>query len=340
MSKTVLLTGAAGYIGTWVCKYLLDAGYTVRATVRNRQKAERYAHLQQLANESAGTLEIWEADLLKAGAFDEAAQGCTAIYHVASPFFIKVKDPQKELIEPALEGTRNVLQAATRSGTVRKVVLTSSVAAIFGDSADMAAQGLSAFTEAHWNTSSSVQHQPYSYSKTLAEKEAWAIADAQDQWQLVVINPSFVMGPPLGPQPDSESVQFLRNFLNGQYAAGVPDLRFGFVDVREVARAHLLAGENPQAEGRHILCKEVLNLVEFGQLVKKVAGRRLRLPSSPSPKWLMALLGPLFGVTRQFVLRNVGYPLAFDNAKSRSALGITYRPLEETVGEMIRAIDR
>ena len=340
MSKTVLLTGAAGYLGSWVCKYLLDAGYVVRATVRNRQQAERYAHLEQLANESPGTLEIWEADLLKAGSFDQAAQGCAAIYHVASPFLLRYKDAQKELIDPAVEGTRNVLQAASRSGTVRKVVLTSSVAAIYGDNADMAEQGVAAFGEGHWNTTSSVQHQPYSYSKTLAEKEAWAIAGAQEQWQLVVINPSFVMGPPLGAQPGSESVQLLRDFLSGKYATGVPELRFGFVDVREAAHAHLLAGESPQAEGRHILCQEVLSLVEFGQLVKKLAGRPLRLPASPAPKWLMLLLGPLFGVTREFVRRNVGYPLAIDNTKSRTALGIAYRPLEETIRDMIQEVER
>lgn len=335
MNKTALVTGASGYIGSWVCKYLLEEGYTVRATVRSKAKTERYAHLQAVADAGVGRLEFWEADLLQEGAFDAAAKGCDVVYHIASPFITQVKDPQRELIDPALLGTRNVLQAATRSGTVKKVILTSSAAAIYGDVQDMSRQGLSTLTEEHWNTTSSLEHVPYSYSKLLAEKEAWAIAGAQDQWQLVVLNPTFVLGPSLAPASDSESIKLVRDMLRGKYATGVPDLNFGFVDVRDVAKAHLLAEQNPKAQGRYIICNKAMPVLEIGQLIAKASERRLGLPFMTTPKWLTVLLGPLFGLTRDFMRNNVGYPLRFDNSKGIRELGIEYRDIEESVQDMV-----
>jgi nucleoside-diphosphate-sugar epimerase len=335
MSKTALVTGASGYIGSWVCKFLLEEGYSVRATVRNTTKTERYAHLQAIADAGKGRLEFREADLLQEGAFDDAAKGCDVVYHIASPFINQVKNPQRELIDPALLGTRNVLHAANRSGTVKKVILTSSAAAIYGDVQDMSRQGLSVLTEEQWNTTSSLEHVPYSYSKLLAEKEAWAIAGAQDQWQLVVLNPTFVLGPSLAPVSDSESIKLVRDMLKGKYATGVPDLYFGFVDVRDVAKAHLLAEQNPKAQGRYIICNKAMPILEIGQLIAKASSRRLGLPFFVTPKWLTVLLGPLFGLTRNFMRNNVGYPLRFDNSKAIRELGMQYRDIETSIRDMV-----
>ncbi len=150
MYKTVMITGASGYIGSWTVKELLEKGYTVRACVRDKNNAGKVQHLLDLAKTCAGKLELWEADLLKEGSFDAAARGCDAVFHMASPFTLRFKDAQKELIDPALQGTRNVLSAATRSGTVKKVILTSSIVAVFGDNIDMKEKGLSEFTEAEF----------------------------------------------------------------------------------------------------------------------------------------------------------------------------------------------
>ena len=137
MKHTILVTGGTGYIGAWVVKGLLENGHTIRLTVRNKRHKVKYQFLSDIANASEGTLEIWEADLMKAGSFDEAAKGCDLIAHIASPFILKVKDAQKDLIDPAVKGTVNVLEAANKSRTVKKVVLTSSVAAVHGDNIDM-----------------------------------------------------------------------------------------------------------------------------------------------------------------------------------------------------------
>jgi len=160
--KTILTTGGTGYVGSWVVKDLLEKGYTVRLTVRNKNKTSGYQHLLTIAESAPGNLEIWEADLLKEGSYNTAAEGADAIIHMASPFFLKFKDAQKELIDPAVNGTINILNAASASSTVKKIVLTSSVAAVHGDSIDMQELGVLEFTEEHSKTTRSAQHQAYS----------------------------------------------------------------------------------------------------------------------------------------------------------------------------------
>jgi nucleoside-diphosphate-sugar epimerase len=337
MSKIIMVTGGTGYIGSWIVKYLLEKGYTVRLTVRDKSREEKYKYLLVLAEQSNGKLEIWEANLLEAGSFDKAASGADAIIHVASPFKLRFRDAQKDLLDPALMGTRNVLSAATKSGTVKKVVLTSSVAAVHGDNIDMNDNGLEEFTEDHFNTTSSVDHQPYSYSKAIAEKEAWKMSKLQDQWRLVVINPSFVIGPALFPATDSESFVQITNVLKGKMFPGAPDLHFGFVDVRDVAVAHILALEK-ETSGRFILAERTMNFLEFSKIIKKIYGSKYKVPVMVAPKFLFLLIAPMFGVTRKFVKRNVGYPIRLNTLRSKTNLGLTYRSIEETVKDMVESM--
>ncbi|MCF8229312.1 MAG: aldehyde reductase [Bacteroidales bacterium] len=334
-NRKIMVSGGTGYIGSWVVKELLEKGYKVRLTSRNTSNKTKFEHLLQIAEANKGALEIWEADLLKEGSFDEAAKGCDAIMHIASPFTLRFKDPQKELINPALKGTRNVLQAANKSGTVKKVVLTSSVAAVHGDAIDMQEKGLDAFTEDHWNNTSSIKHQPYSYSKVLAEKEAWRIYEAQKEWKLVVINPSFVIGPSLTKMSDSESLSLMKDLLGGKYATGMPELWFGFVDVRDVAKAHLLALENEYVSGRHILADRSMTMLDYAQIIREKYGNQYKLPKKESPKWLISLIGPLFGMKRGFVKRNVGYPIKLNASKSIKELGLNYTDIEKSAVDMV-----
>lgn len=339
MSSIILVTGGTGYVGSWIVKKLLEAGYTVRMTVRDKSRTSKYAALQEIADQSPGTLELWEADLLVPGSFDAAAKGSDAIMHVASPFTLKVSDPQKELVDPALEGTRNVLAAASQSGTVRKVVLTSSVAAIHGDNADMAEQGLTSFDEESFNTTSSLHHSPYSYSKVLAEKEARYIAEAQTAWKLVVINPSLVLGPPLMADSASGSFTIMQDILRGKYKFGAPDIRFGYVDVRDVADAHLIALESDSASGRYLLAERTAGIIEITDMIKKAFADKYETPKGLVPKWSMYLVAPFVGLKWSFIRRNVGHPLELDASKSRDQLGLDYTPLEMTVGDMVAAME-
>ena len=124
----VLVTGAAGFIASRIVERLLARGYRVRGTVRSLEKTGDQAPVRALPGARA-RLELVEANLLKEGAFDRATLGCTHVIHSASPYALATKDPQKELVDPAVNGTRNVLAAAARAGTVKRVVLTSSIVA-------------------------------------------------------------------------------------------------------------------------------------------------------------------------------------------------------------------
>ncbi|MFW5687521.1 MAG: SDR family oxidoreductase [Bacteroidota bacterium] len=338
--KTILVTGGTGYIGSWVVKELLEKGYIVRMTVRDKNRKEKFEQFSSITPTAKGKLEIWEANLLKEGSFDSPAKGADVVIHVASPFTLRFRDAQKDLLDPALQGTRNVLNAATKSGTVKKVILTSSVAAVHGDNIDMKELGIEKFTEEYFNTSSSPTHQPYSYSKVIAEQEAWKLAENQDQWKLVVINPSFVMGPPLGGASDSESINFMKDMLGGKFFFGAPDLYFGFVDVRDVAHAHILAMEKEDASGRHILAERTMSVLDLAAMVKKLFPGKYRLPLGKAPKPLLMVIGGLFGVTPKFVKRNVGYPIKLDTTRSKKNLGLSYRNMEDTVKDMVETMEK
>jgi nucleoside-diphosphate-sugar epimerase len=334
MKQTILVTGGTGYIGSWVVKGLLENGHIVRLTVRSKNQKEKFQFLVDLAETCEGSLEIHEADLLKPGSFDEVAKGSDSILHIASPFILNVKDAQRDLVDPAVIGTANVLEAANNSNSVKKVILTSSVVAIYGDNIDMKNQSLSTFTEEQFNTSSSLKHQPYAYSKVEAEKKAWEMAKQQSEWELVVLNPSFVMGPSLTSTSQSESLKFMTDLLSGKQKSGTAELHMGFVDVRDVAKAHIYCVEY-KASGRHILAERVTDMLSFVHIIGKLYGDRYKLPKAYLPKWLLGLIGGLFGLSPKFVKNNVGIPLKLDASKSIGKLNLSYIPLDQTVKDMV-----
>lgn len=335
MNYTVLVTGGTGYIGSWVVKNLLERGYNVRLTTRNKNNLSKIQFLVNYAESSKGKLEIWEADLLKMGSFDEVVMECDYVIHMASPFQTKIKNVQKELIEPALIGTSNVLRAVNLSTSVKKVVMTSSVAAVFGDNIDMKNLNLSEFDENQFNTTSSIKHQPYAYSKLLAEKEAWKIYESQQRWQLITINPSFVMGPPLSKYADSGSIILMKEFLKGSYCFGVPNLEFGFVDVRDIAKVHIQAMEDINAKGRYIISERVASLLNFAKIIQIEFKNKYQLPKKEAPKLLLYLFAPIFNLTRQFVEKNVGYSIKINSQKVINDFNLQLTPLEKTLKDMI-----
>lgn len=338
-SSPVLVTGGGGYIASWVVRELLAEGLPVRATVRSTADAKKVSHLLELGAAYPGMLQLFEADLLVEGSFDEAIRGCQLVMHTASPFLdTGWKDAQKELVDPAFQGTRNVLESANRAGTVKRIVLTSSVAAIMGDAIDADQLPDRIFNESHWNTTSSLEHNPYPYSKTVAEREAWKICEAQNQWDLVTINPAFVLGPSLSRRADGTSVGFMKSMAGGDFRFGVPDLNLGVVDVRDVARAHILAGLKPAASGRHLTCAETLSIVEMGSILRQALGERYPFPRNTLPTFLMYLVGPFIGMSWDYVSKNVGVRYRLDRAYSEKDLGLSYRPVRETLVDHIEQL--
>jgi dihydroflavonol-4-reductase len=337
----VLVTGATGYVAGWIVKKLLESGTPVHAAVRDPQNKSKIAHLEKIAAETKTPIKFFKSDLLKDGSYAEAMQGCQLVYHTASPFTSNFKDAQKDLVDPAVKGTANVLNEANRTPSVRRVVLTSSVAAIYSDAIDVAATPKGILTEEVWNTTSSLEHNAYSFSKTLAEQEAWRIAKAQNQWDLVVVNPSFVLGPMLNPtETTSESFTLLKQMGDGGFRFGVPNVGIGVVDVRDLADIHFSAGFTPQAAGRNISNGHNSSFVEMAAILKQNFGKTHKISDKPLPKWLLVLFGPLLNksLTRKYIRNNVNHAWKADNSKSIKELGAHYRPLSETMVDAFQVL--
>lgn len=333
MNSPVVLTGGTGYLGSNILKQLLERGYTVHLTSRNPEKTKNKGWIKALSKVHGEKLLFFSGDLLEEGSFDEAMKGAQGLIHSASPFKIdKIKDAKKELIEPAVKGTRNVLESAEKAGTIEKVVLTSSVAAVYGDAVDIKEYKETVFSEKHWNTSSSISHQPYSYSKVSAEREAWALNKGKP-WKLITINPGFIVGPAVADRSDSTSIQLIIGMLNGRFKFGVPDLHFGMVDVRDVAKAHILALESETAEGRHICVNGPMSMLDIANTLKNEVGDKFKeIPKKTLPKWLTYLVGRFMaGFSWSFLKNNLGIPVYFDNSKIKQSLEIEFTSIDKSL---------
>lgn len=334
-SKPILVTGASGYLASWIVKFLLEDGYVVRGTVRNNKNI---GHLQEFVNKYGDNFKLYNADLTIDGSFDEAVADCEIVIHTASPFFIeKPKNAYEQLVKPAQKGTENVLKSVNKSQSVKKVVQTSSIAAIHSDPIDIYKTKNQIFTEEYWNDQSSENFNPYHYSKTLAEKKGWEIAKNQNVWKFTTINPGFIIGPSLSNRTDSESINFVITLLNGKYRTGVPQWWFGVVDVRDVAKAHILAALNENASGRHILVADSMPIIKMVEILRKDFST-YKLPKKQIPNFLFYIIGPFLGFSWKFLKKNLSIPLKFDNSYSIKDLGISYTPFEKTIKDHVKQI--
>lgn len=340
-TKPVMVSGANGYVASWLVKKLLDEGRTVHAVVRDPSKKAKIEHLEKAAEGASGKLVFFAGDLLTPGSYTEAMKGCELVYHTASPFTTSVNDPQKELVDPAVKGTENVLNSANEVESVKRVVITSSVVAIYTDAIDCQNAPNGILTEDVWNTTASLDYQPYSLSKVMAEKRAWEMNKAQDRWDMVTVNPGFVMGPPLNPKnTTSESVNVLMMMGGGDMKAGAPKMGVGVVDVRDLADAHFKAGYTESAQGRYIASAHNTNFLEMGMELLPKYGDSYPLPRKPLPKWLLMLVGPMVNklFTRRYIRNNMNIEFKADNSKIKKELNQEFRPLRETMEDGFQAL--
>ncbi|MFG2944284.1 NAD-dependent epimerase/dehydratase family protein [Streptomyces adustus] len=339
-AASVLVTGGTGFVGSHLVRRLLERGYRVHATVRSTANAAKVGPLAQLREAFPGRLELFEADLLVEGSFDEAMRGCRVVFHVASPFLMpeKIRDGRRDMVEPALLGTRNVLGSVERTAEVERFVFTSTVGAIFGDYADVRDMDDEVLTEKYFNTTSTVDNNPYHYAKTLAERAAGDAEAAQDRWRMVSVNPGLVLGPSLTPASSSGSLFLLDELFKGYFFYGAPDFSFTTADVRDVADAHIAAAERPGAKGRYIVAAETMtSFHEMSRIIRARHPRGLRLPRTALPHWPVRILGPAFGLTQDYIRKHLGIRFRVDNSRSVHELGIVYRPIEETLLEHYEA---
>lgn len=325
---TVFISGATGFIGSHIVMQLLAAGHRVRGSVRSLANGGP-AFLRRLPG-AGERLELVEADLLAPHAFKDQLDGCDIVMHTASPYVLDVDDPQRDLVDPAVRGTRSLLEACAHTAGVARVILTSSMAAITDEP-----ESGRVLTEDDWNTRSTLSRNPYYLSKTLAEREAWAFVDARrPAWTLVVINPFLVIGPSLTKALNTSN-KVVADLLNGVYPA-IPSLTWGAVDVRDVAEAHIRAMETAGAGGRYICAADVVTLRRLVDILRSGGYAGYRLPRIGLDHPLGNVLSRLaaYGQSRgarQYLRTHIGRVPRFDSSKIKRELCMSFRPLETTI---------
>jgi len=332
---TVLVTGGTGFVSLHCIAQLLTAGYKVRTTIRSEGKKENV--LKALKNAQppvdASKVEFVVADLLKDVGWAEAVKDVYVVHHVASPFpGVQPKD-ENELIRPAVDGTLRVLKAAKASGTVKRVVVTSSAAAI---SHGVAYEKGKVFTDDDWSDpeGKSGYISAYQKSKTLAERAAWDFIEREGgDMELTVVNPVGIFGPSLLLPCESTSVGLIQQMLEGRLPA-LPDLSFALVDVRDVASLHLLVATRPEARGQRYLCVagtgKSFSLVEIGAFLRTGLGNKAsKVPTRTMPNVLTRLVSYVMPQLRS-VVPDLGIRKQMSNEKARS-LGWSPRSEEEAI---------
>jgi dihydroflavonol-4-reductase len=326
--ELVFVSGASGFIASRIVEQLLEQGFRVRGSVRDASKKADYAHLAGLPGASE-RLEIVSADLLTPHAFDAHVEGATYVMHTASPYILNAKDPQKDLVDPAVLGTRTMLEACAKSASVKRVVLTSSMAAITDEP-----ESDHVLTESDWNEKSTLTRNAYYLSKTLAERAAWEFVESQKcSWDLVVINPFLVIGPAMTKSINTSNQLFV-DMLNGAYP-GIMNLTWGFVDVRDVAKAHVQAIRTQAAKGRYICAGETVSMRALVGTLQE-DGWKGKLPSlgmdcaaGDYAAKLASYMQPK-GVG-SYLRTHLGRVPRYDNTKIQNDLGLTFRPAKESI---------
>ncbi|KAI1270536.1 hypothetical protein F5Y18DRAFT_368608 [Xylariaceae sp. FL1019] len=336
MAKRILLTGGSGFIAAHVLETLLQRGHSVVTTVRSTQKGKHI--LDAYPQHPRGTLDyVIVEDIASPGAFDKAVISdppFQAVVHTASPYHFKSQDNKKELLEPAINGTVGLLQAIYKNApNVGRVVITSSSAAILDQN-----QPTKVYSEADWCPITEEQAlvgpaNGYRASKTFAERAAWKfVEDNKPNFSLSVCNPPLVLGPIQHHLTSLSSLntsnERIRDLISGASKSYCPPTgNHLFVDVRDLAYAHALAAELPSAGGQRFFVvggkfsnKEIAEIIrdEFPDL-------REKLPQGDA-------------------LRSGDYPAqgsyGFDNTRSKQVLGLTYRPLKESIVDAVKSLQR
>ena len=308
------ITGISGYIGAHVALACLeDGGFKVRGTVRNKDDPAKLEQYKVAFGKHFDKLELVNADLLDDASLAQAIQGSTYVIHVASPFVYGKSDD--EVIKPAVDGTIGVLKAC-QATKVKRCVVTSSCLSVLKVSEANRPAGK--FTEAIWSETEACGDDVYSKSKILAEKAAWDFVAALPQgekFELTCVLPAFVMGPPLMAATGT-SVGFTQGVMSGKMPQ-IPSNYVPAVDVREVAKAHLLAIKKEEAKGKRYM---IVNLT-----------RNMRDLAAP----LITKYKPLgYPVTESMADIDPNlYEPQFDNSAAKG-LGITFRDFNQTMLDM------
>ncbi|CAN1787793.1 Phenylacetaldehyde reductase [Linum perenne] len=308
--KVVCVTGASGYIASWLVKLLLQRGYTVKATVRDPNNPKKTQHLLALDG-AKERLNLFKADLLDEGSFDNVVEGCEGVFHTASPFYLNATDPQAELVDPAVKGTLNVLRSCAKVPSIKRVVITSSMAAVAFNGRTLAPDVV---VDETWFSDADLW---YMLAKTLAEELAWKFSK-ENGIDIVTLNPGLVIGPLLQPTLNT-SAESILNLVKDAGAEKYPNTTYRWVDVRDVAYAHIYALENPSASGRYCLVGAVVHASEAVNILHDLFPDLIIPQECADDKPPM----PKYQVSKERV---------------ESLLGVKYTPLETSLKDTVESL--
>ena len=327
----VLVTGATGFIGLHCIQQLLDQGYEVRGTLRTETRKNEVKEAMKKHSSNPQNLELVFTDLLKDEGWDEAVKGCKYVLHVASPLILETPDHEDDFIKPAVEGTLRVLNAS-KANQIEKVVLTSSFAAIGYRNP------VKIYDETDWtNTESPIG--AYAKSKTLAERAAWdfmkELSD-EDKFDLTVINPVAVTGPMLSDDIGTSNTLLVRLLSGSMYAC--PRIHMGFVDVRDVAKAHIFSMTSEKTNNeRIILVHKEMFFAEMGRILKS-AGFEKSL-TRELPDFLVRLFLPLFTKQLGGITRLLGREVYTNKDKANGLFDWEYVSAEDSAIETAKQLE-
>ena len=323
--EKVLVTGGSGFIALHCIDQLLEKGFMVRTTIRSESRKdeinkamEKYPNLHQ-------NLEFHICDLLEDKGWDAAVDGCDYVLHVASPFILEVPSDEDVLIRPAVDGTLRVLNACSKAN-VKKVVLTSSVAAVaYGHGKEKT------FDESDWsNTGEDSGITPYAKSKTLAEKAAWEFVDKLDvdnKFDFTVINPVGVFGPMLTSDMGTSN-SLVSKLINGELPA-CPATHMGYVDVRDVAKAHIFSMLKSSTNDKRIIVSESeMFFVDVGRILNDAGFKKS--PTKQMPNWLVKFLA-LFIKELSGVTKSLGKRVDTDKSLAKSLFDWEYISAKDSI---------
>jgi len=333
----VLLTGGSGFIAAHVLDDLLARGHSVVTTVRSQEKAD--AIKKSHANHGKDKLDVvFVEDIAQEGAFDKAVVSdppFDTVIHTASPFHFNVTDVQKELLDPAIIGTTGVLKSIKKSApSVKRVVITSSFAAMVNGDKGLGPDAL--YSENDWNNVTHAQalenpNNGYRASKTFAEKAAWDFVEQEKpNFTITTINPPLVLGPVVHYLNSLDGLntsnQTIRDIAQGKAKDEIPSSIFFWVDVRDVALAHVLAAEKPEAAGKRffVIAEEPFSNRQIAQVIAKNFPDIKDLPTDKTPGGDLAEEG---------VAKS-------DNSRSKEVLGLKYRDFNSTIVDTVKSLQQ
>ncbi|XP_052168478.1 tetraketide alpha-pyrone reductase 1-like [Oryza glaberrima] len=311
----VCVTGASGFVASWLIKRLLEAGYHVIGTVRDPSNREKVSHLWRLPS-AKERLQLVRADLMEEGSFDDAVMACEGVFHTASPVLAKSdSNCKEEMLVPAINGTLNVLKSCKKNPFLKRVVLTSSSSTV--RIRDESKHPEISLDETIWSSVALCEKLQlwYALAKISAEKAAWEFAK-ENNIDLVTVLPSFVIGPSLSHELSVTASDIL-GLLQGDTDRFISYGRMGYVHIDDVASCHILVYEAPQATGRY-LCNSVV--LDNNELVA-----------------LLAKQFPIFPIPRS--LRNPYEKQSYElNTSKIQQLGFKFKGVQEMFGDCVESL--